>query len=89
MYVHLTGKINATSSGVFVPLPYKDFGPGKAIDGLYHYSDEGIGNLDSLVVTDVRQSPWIQLDLRESYCINSVKIWDRAEGVPAGRFQFI
>ena len=87
MYVNFADDINATSSGVYVPQStYKDYGPGKAIDGLYHYSDEGIGSGDSLLVTGVRQSPWIQLDLRESYCIYSVKIWDRAEGVTARRF---
>ena len=64
-----------------------DYGPYKAIDGLYHYDDEpGMTRLDSLVVTLVEKSPWIELDLQESYCINSVKVWDRAEG-SGGEFQ--
>ena len=58
-----------------------DYGPHKAIDGLYHYNDEpGVGQFDSLVVTLEEQSPWIELDLQKSYCVNSVKVWDRAEG---------
>ena len=57
------------------------FEPYKAIDGVYHYNDEpGVGQFDSLVATEAEQSPWIELDLQESYCINSVKVWDRAEG---------
>ena len=65
----------------------KDNGPHKAIDGLYHYNDEpGVGQYDSMVITLVEQSPWIELDLQESYCINSVKVWDRAEG-SVGKFQ--
>ena len=60
---------------------YLDFGPYKAVDGLYHYNDEpGVGQYDSLTITEAEQSPWIELDLQESYCINSVKVWDRAEG---------
>ena len=59
----------------------KDNGPHKAIDGLYHYNDEpGVGQYDSMVITQTEQSPWIELDLQESYCINSVKVWDRADG---------
>ena len=58
-----------------------DYGPHKAIDGLYHYIDEPVvGSHGSLVVTEAEQSPWIELDLQESYCINSVKVWDRADG---------
>ena len=64
-----------------------DYGPHKAIDGLYHYNDEPVvGKLDSLTHTLTEQSPWIELDLQESYCINSVKFWDRAEG-RVGKFQ--
>ena len=60
---------------------YDDFGPYKAVDGLYHYNDEpGVGQYDSVTITEAEQSPWIELDLQESYCINSVKVWDRAEG---------
>ena len=63
-----------------------NYGPHKAVDGLYHYNDEpGVGQYDSLVSTLAEQSPWIELDLKESYCINSVKIWDRAEG-SSGKF---
>ena len=59
-----------------------DYGPHKAIDGLYHYHDEpGVGQYDSLTAILGEQSPWIELDLQESYCINSVKTWDRADGV--------
>ena len=62
------------------------FEPYKAIDGVYHYNDEpGVGQFDSLVATEAEQSPWIELDLQESYCINSVKVWDRAEG-NSGKF---
>ena len=63
-------------------LAIHDFGPHKAIDGLYHYNDEpGVGQFDSVAITLKEQSPWIELDLQESYCINSVKIWDRADGI--------
>ena len=41
------------------------YGAHKAIDGLYHYNDEPTMNnqYDSLVATQVEQSPWIELDL--------------------------
>ena len=62
--------------------PGKDYGPHQAING-----DTGIswGNLCVIVGA---LSPWFQLDMAESYCIHSVKVFDRAFGDGNGKFVY-
>ena len=60
-----------------------DYGPAKAIDGITGAS------WNSLVVSFIEVSPWIQLDLAIDYCIHSVTIYDRAFGVSHGNLRWL
>ena len=68
------GTLSSESSGDY------GYGAEKALDGntaaVWH----------SLTVTKPEISPWIQVDLSESHCIQKVKIFDRAFGSdPVGK----
>ena len=75
------GNLVASANGIHYELG-KDYGPHQAING-----DTGIswGNLCVIVGA---LSPWFQLDMAESYCIHSVKVFDRAFGDGGGKFLY-
>jgi len=51
----------------------------KAIDGIYLPSHSGFTEYQSLAHTEKELSPWIQVDLEDTYYVDGVKIWDRSE----------
>ena len=59
-----------------------DFGPHKAING------DTNANWGNLCIAAAAPSPWFQLDMAESYCIHSVRVYDRAFGDGGGKFLY-
>ena len=47
----------------------------KVVDGIY--APSGVHEFTSLVHSQYELGPWIQIDLRENFCISAVKIWNR------------
>jgi len=51
----------------------------EVVDGLYLPSQHGIEETRSLAFTAFENSPWIQVNLSNSYYVYGVKIWQRSE----------
>ena len=52
------------------------FNGSKIVDGIYAPAT-GEHELQSLAHTNSENTPWIQIDLKTSFCISAVKIWNR------------
>ena len=55
----------------------------KVVDGIYAPID--VHEFTSLAHTLNEINPWIQIDLRKSFCVSAVKIWNRIMDTDEGK----
>ena len=54
------------------------FNGSKVVDGIY--APIGVHEWTSIAMTQDQSNPWLQIDLRKSFCISAVKIWNSRVG---------